>query len=751
MLKYTINRGTGNNISEDMKIVSSAITYLEDSEKTILSVYKENHGLRTGDMVTITRSDGDSIFFTQEVQVVAFDADNFTFEKGSDLSYAFEPPVEEGTFSANTPFYFSKTFERDEYLTEGEESDYFDTQRTYRVSYTDKVYQTFLVFQTNTSHILVSNLYGQETDEFIEQEYNTYGIKKRCVGRHVLYNDNYLYNTKGIDEHGKYVLDANYVQNLRDGAGMLNTRGKCYFFVGEDNQEFNNYIERQYHGEELKGNNCAIDWENRKITLTHILVPSNGFSDNDREIRWPYEEDSEYDKKVLEYIWSVEGRLLLYFEDERFYYEDTQGNIVLKPGVTFTKESGDPIINIGIAESFDATMLKDDFIENTFVPERVAKKVNKLKDFEKQMFEPCYLLLEDTKYGGHLNSYSADTVPNDSELKPVREIEFNLHFRQKSITATEDGSLLWENTENGHWNNFSYNASGHCFPININYTDGTNTTIEPNDADLLGAIGFDDNDIYYQRACLSESFIRLLFYDTPDRRTQKLLFYSTVFLDSGDLFGQFCHNINESEDSATFFDPATSSECLNQHPEDKTKRLCARFTCYDKFDMNNSSEGFYIYLYPNIVTGNTMQDIYMKVEFNHAKFGYTTPFIMPVHRRKSDGMFVFREPKAQKSWDKIYPPLSASTKDFGIFPCHYTLKDGNKGIRNNIAELNKDMYINLKVKYDYTKQKYIWFLPIPANKNNNNKIKYIGEKLILNLYEPRVNGAEGILTSFRSE
>ena len=152
-----------------MKIVSSAITYLEGSEKTILSVHKENHGLRTGDMVTITRSDGNSIFFTQEVQVVVFDADNFTFEKGSDLSYAFEPPAEEGTFSANSPFYFSKTFERDEYLTKGEESNYFDTQQTYKTSYTDKVYQTFLIFQTNTPHILVSNLYGQETDEFIDE------------------------------------------------------------------------------------------------------------------------------------------------------------------------------------------------------------------------------------------------------------------------------------------------------------------------------------------------------------------------------------------------------------------------------------------------------------------------------------------------------------------------------------------------------------------------------------------------------
>lgn len=744
MLTYKINRGTGTNTLEDMNLVSSSVTYL-DSGKTTLVVHKENHGLRTGDSIRISRVDGNSIFFTRDAQVTVLDINTFTFERGGDISCAFASPTE-GPFSADTPFYFSKAFERDEYLLEGEGSEYFSTLQTYKASYTDKVYQTFLTLQSDAPHILVSNFYDQETDEYIDKEYNTYGIKKRCVGRHVLYNDSFMYSTKAIDDLGKYVLDANYAENLRDGGGMLNTRGKCYFFVGEDNQDFIDFMDENYVGIDLVGNNCIIDWENRKVTLTHILVPSNGFLDNAYEIRWPFEEDSEYDNAVSDYIQSVEGKLTLYFEDERFYYEDSQGNINFKPGVSFLKEVGDPIINLGLTQSFDTTMLKDDFIENTFVPERVAQHINALKDYEKQMFEPCYLRLLGEDEGGHLNSYSADTVPSDSELLNVREIEFNLHFREKTITSTEDGSVLWENAENGYWNNFSYNASGHCFPIDINYCGDTNAKIEATDADLLGAIGFDDNDIYYQRACLTQSFMRLLFYDTPDRRTQKLLFYSTVFLDTGDLFGQFCSNIEESEDESTVFDPSSTSECLNQHPEDKTKRLCARFKCFDKFDMNNCSEGFYIYLFPNIVTGNTMQDIYMKVEFNHAKFGYTTPFVMPMHRHTITGDFLYREPLALFNWPNILPPLATGTKNSGLFPCHYTIQDGTKGVRNDITELNNDMYIKLKVKYDYTKQKYIWFLPIPANNN----AKYVGEKLIFNLYEPRISGAEGILTSFRT-
>ena len=745
MLTYKINRGTGINGSEDMNLKSSSFTYL-DSGKTTFEVYKEKHGLNTGDLIRITRIDGNNIFFSEDVVVTVHNENTFTFKRGEDIPYIFTKPSS-GPFSADTSFYFSKTFEREEYILDGENSEYFSSLETHMVSYTDKVFQTFLTFQTDTPHILVSNYpYSQETDEDIDENYNTFGIKKRCVGRHVLYNDAFMYKTKGIDELGKYVLDADYGQNLRDGGGMLNTRGKCYFFVGDENQDFIAAMDEVYKGVDLLGNNCAIDWENRKVTLTHILVPSNGFLDDVNEIRWPYEEDSEYDMAVWSYIWSVEGNLTLYFEDERFFYEDSGGKINLKPGVSFLKETGDPVINLEITESFDTTMLTDDFIENTFVPERVAQHVNEIKDYEKQMFEPCYLMLLSESEGGHMSSYDVDTVPSDSELLDVREIEFNLHFRQKSITSTEDGSVLWENIENGYWNNFSYNASGHCFPIDINYGGDTNTRIEPTDADLLGAIGFDDNDIYYQRACLSQSFIRLLFYDTPDRRTQKLLFYSTVFLDTGDLFGQFCRNIEESEDESVFFDPSSTSECLNQHPEDKTKRLCARFNCFNKFDMNNCSEGFYIYLFPNIVTGNTMQDIYMKVEFNHAKFGYTTPFVMPVHRHTKTGKFLFREPFALSKWPNVLPPMAPGTKNDGLFPCHYTIQDGSKGVKNDITELNNDMYIRIKVKYDYTKQKYIWFLPIAANNNT----KYVGEKLIFNLYEPRVSGAEGILSNFRT-
>ena len=64
--------------------------------------------------------------------------------------------------------------------------------------------------------------------------------------------------------------------------------------------------------------------------------------------------------------------------------------------------------------------------------------------------------------------------------------------------------------------------------------------------------------------------------------------------------------------------------------EDKIEecRLSSQMVVTDKFISNNSSEGFYLYLWKDNVTESAL-DIYMRVEFNHAKYGRIIPFTMP--------------------------------------------------------------------------------------------------------------------------
>ena len=88
--------------------------------------------------------------------------------------------------------------------------------------------------------------------------------------------------------------------------------------------------------------------------------------------------------------------------------------------------------------------------------------------------------------------------------------------------------------------------------------------------------------------------------------------------------------------------------------------------------------------------------IYMKVEFNHAKYGKTIPLLLP------------------------------NNKDF---------KEGysNGEDVEGIIKLFDDLYIEINIKYDEEKNEYIWFFT--NNSVNDSK----NHTITLELYEPIVN------------
>ena len=60
---------------------------------------------------------------------------------------------------------------------------------------------------------------------------------------------------------------------------------------------------------------------------------------------------------------------------------------------------------------------------------------------------------------------------------------------------------------------------------------------------------------------------------------------------------------------------------------DENNRLSSRITVKGRNMLNESSDGFYLYLFKEFSRSLHPRTIYMKVEFNHAGYGQKVPFM----------------------------------------------------------------------------------------------------------------------------
>jgi len=138
--------------------------------------------------------------------------------------------------------------------------------------------------------------------------------------------------------------------------------------------------------------------------------------------------------------------------------------------------------------------------------------------------------------------------------------------------------------------------------FNLHFYINNSWTIE---STLLSDIGYTIDDVENKRQRLSNSFIRLSFYDSNDLNTQNLLYYSTIFIDSGNLYGEYISN------------NSSISGCKMNFSVDNPK-ISTKI---------KSFEGYYIYLFENDLLKNSITTIYMKVEYNSALNGKTALFL----------------------------------------------------------------------------------------------------------------------------
>ncbi len=380
-----------------------------------------------------------------------------------------------------------------------------------------------------------------------------------------------------------------------------------------------------------------------------------------------------------------------------------------------TNSTGGVNFEIPLSNDFATGLQQNDLLSSNYLDEVKNSSINKIVDYEKYLFYPAYLnnlrisftrydsFVKDDKLqlsnqtlSGNLDDYACD----------VNKIIFNLYLKRREHDDNNNyGS--WESSDEYYWNRWN----GETKPDGKKTMDDELST--KNNGDLLGCLGFDDDDVLYQKNNLKKSFLRISIYDSPYRQTQKLLYYSTLFFDTNKLYEKYTNLVNNYKTTDT--DRVYQYQGLNLKDSLKdTDKLTATFTCTSKNDNTASSDGFYLYLFKNVVDRNKTTRLYMKIEFNNAKYGKT---------------IVLTNPR-----DKNIGNLEIKLDD-NNFPMDYEITGNGDNSYVDIGKFYNDLYIPIFVRYNNKKNRYEWYVA----ENNSKTVKKEKGCITINLYEPRIN------------
>lgn len=316
--------------------------------------------------------------------------------------------------------------------------------------------------------------------------------------------------------------------------------------------------------------------------------------------------------------------------------------------------------NVGFGLSSDSDESKlgsEDSFGESFIYDIIEDNIPEIIDMERLKYSPM--------------------IKNGGEYSIATSITMNFHFRERDEN-NDAWNIDLENESNIFWNGFN-NSSGTTFNKDDfkDFIENSGNTSDP-----IGYLNFTDDDIFYRKKKVSKSFIRLSFYSSMDPIEQKLLYYSTIFLDGGELYGKYIKQLlNIKDNKAKPYD----NENFKVVKSTNGTPVSSQIIITNEFDYNKSSEGFNIYLFNEDKTLESMEKtIYMKIEFNHAGNGKTIPLMM---------------------WPQDNNGYKALTID-------------------NFIE---SLYIPIKLSY--IDNKYVYY--IPSAKNNDGDINII-------LFEPKL-------------
>ena len=384
-----------------------------------------------------------------------------------------------------------------------------------------------------------------------------------------------------------------------------------------------------------------------------------------------------------------------------FHIIDTGGTMNLyncPPGETVSILKYTDFLGVGatLEQSYDAKKMFQEYQVNELFVDKIKESIIPgIIDLEKVKYAPAFL--EKDAFGD----------PNKACL--ATGLTFNLHFRTRVSGATDVKGDVAKYTfeDTWHFNNDTVTWNGNGVEQEGTAKEREDLYIDSgfvNSSNLIGYLGFTDDDIYNQKNKVKQTFLRLSFYDSNDPLTQNLLYYSTIFLDSGDLFGKYVKRKAWLED----FYKETKNEEYNpeKYPvvwssastDDPCDAVTSQLIVNDEYDITRSGEGFNIYLFrQDAPIENSPQTIYMKIEFNHAGYGRTVPLIYwPKESEKGPAK---KLTMGNYIGDALYTPVQISLSDRGYvysFPNAVSADDEDNGGRcNGIVWENERIVLNL--------------------------------------------------------
>ena len=573
----------------------------------------------------------------------------------------------------------------------GDEVGVFSNNQYYEVtaSDTEELYFSMMVdryFDLKAETFLISNIneYVEETDEYVQTKYlyvyfkNHHFFNEDAEFVSVLFPDEELKN----DE--ETVIDFEMVGHVY-GARCIRFRlteyelYDCSEVTDADDSELcnNSNAETESLNELIHNNVKAAAY----LALYSGLIST-------------YDEFGDFIdgfEGVTESYSAEEYRFLRY---NFMFYDQTETD-----RLTLGVYRPSTVVSIPLFSKLSTDLNQETNVSDRFTKVEIKKAINPIEDMEKDVYSPGYI--------------------DDNNFTEATEIRFNLHLRQH---RGED----WMVEKDASWNGVTTNKalmdkSNSRYYGFFSYPFDKEENIDQRDSqsDLLTYLGFTDSDVKYRKNKLKKTFLRLSFYDSTQPTNQNLLAYSTVFVDTGKLYGKYMRNFEypkKANDSFGFsrfdYESVTgetksnlSGSRVSREPYWYTTetdidlieslRLSSQFVIKDKYSSDSSSEGFYLYLWKNMAT-ETPFDIYMKVELNHAGYGRTIPFMMPYGE---NGL---------KTFSQI-----ASADGYSI------------------QEYMQYSYIHLKCKYDSNEKRCIYY-PDPAYEIGKDGI------ITFNIYEAKV-------------
>ena len=280
-------------------------------------------------------------------------------------------------------------------------------------------------------------------------------------------------------------------------------------------------------------------------------------------------------------------------------------------------------VKIPISQKFENDLFHNDMVQKNFVDKAIANSINPIIDMEKDVYTPaiqkkvgeqvnaeyddCFKIIfnlhflkhRDTMKNGQKEEWvcDRDSYWNGTRVLEkeyvVDDYETDEKFKKEMKKVVDlNGRIYNYDILNGEiskvdkYDYFSYYGTKPEEPSartddkfdNPNKEETNDYNIENYEkykelrdervklteyqSDLLSYLGFDNDDVKYQKSKLKKSFLRISFYDSDNIANQNLLHTATIFLDSGELFAKYIKNIETKDEYK-----ATSTIIAQKNPE----------------------------------------------------------------------------------------------------------------------------------------------------------------------------------------